>query len=488
MKRKINFIEIAIFTAIALFITSQVLPKEVNNLDEIWNFNFANCIANGLVPYKDFNIIQGPLTPLICSMFLKIFGQEMIVMRFIAIIVDSIVLFMVYKIMSNLQIKQYLKYVILIILAYIAKPYFTIDYNWMTLLNVLIIIYIEIKQKDETKLQKHLLIGFIAGISITIKQTVGLVIAMGTIGYKMFEARSIDEFKGFMKIAIIRAIGVIIAPLTFVLILFKLGAINEYIDYCILGVATFSNRISYLDGLIKSSNIIIRVLSLILPIVYLSLAYMYKIKQKKEMLILLIFSVIQLILIYPISDESHFIVAIPPTLISIGYILNRIFEKINVPQKEEIIAVTFLESLIIVVSIWYLLVGQADYNSKNKNMELQHFKYLPMSQNGIESVKEIEEFIESQKNQVIILDATAALYMIPINRYNKNYDMFLNGNLGSRGEDGQIEDLNNMKEKTVLIMNDNYRRNWQNPENVRNYIKTKMTKTGEIGIFDIYEE
>ena len=239
MKRKINFIEIAIFTAIALFITSQVLPKEVNNLDEIWNFNFANCIANGLVPYKDFNIIQGPLTPLICSMFLKIFGQEMIVMRFIAIIVDSIVLFMVYKIMSNLQIKQYLKYVILIILAYIAKPYFTIDYNWMTLLNVLIIIYIEIKQKDETKLQKHLLIGFIAGISITIKQTVGLVIAMGTIGYKMFEARSIDEFKGFMKIAIIRAIGVIIAPLTFVLILFKLGAINEYIDYCILGVATF---------------------------------------------------------------------------------------------------------------------------------------------------------------------------------------------------------------------------------------------------------
>lgn len=486
MKRKVNFIEIAIFTAIALFITSQVLPKEVNNLDEIWNFNFANCIANGLVPYKDFNIIQGPLTPLICSMFLKIFGQEMIVMRFIAIIVDSIVLFMVYKIMSNLQIKQYLKYVILIILAYIAKPYFTIDYNWMTLLNVLIIIYIEIKQKDEKKLQNHVLIGFIAGISITIKQTVGLVIAMGTIGYKIFEVRSIDDFKSFMKIAIIRAIGVIISPLAFVLILFKLGAINEYVDYCILGVATFSNRISYLDGLIKSSNIIIRVLSVILPIVYLSLAYMYKIKQKKEMLILLIFSVIQLILIYPISDESHFIVAIPPTLISIGYILNIISEKINVPQKEEIIVVTFLESLIIVVSIWYLVVGQADYNSKNKNMELQHFKYLPMSQNGIESVKEIEEFIESQKNQVIILDATAALYMIPINRYNKNYDMFLNGNLGSRGEEGQIEDLKNIQEKTVLIMNDNYRRNWQNPENVRKYIKKEMTKTGEIGIFDIY--
>ena len=34
-----------------------------------------------------------------------------------------------------------------------------------------------------------------------------------------------------------------------------------------------------------------------------------------------------------------------------------------------------------------------------------------------------------------ILDATAALYMIPIDRYNKNYDMFNIGNLGFKGEE-----------------------------------------------------
>jgi len=40
-KEKIYF-----FIAIVLFIASMILPKEVNNLDEMWNFNFARCISN----------------------------------------------------------------------------------------------------------------------------------------------------------------------------------------------------------------------------------------------------------------------------------------------------------------------------------------------------------------------------------------------------------------------------------------------------------
>lgn len=39
----------------------------------------------------------------------------------------------------------------------------------------------------------------------------------------------------------------------------------------------------------------------------------------------------------------------------------------------------------------------------------------------------------------------------------------------------------------ILIRKDGYSRNWQNPEKVRKYIKDEMMKTGEIGVFDIYE-
>ena len=37
---------------------------------------------------------------------------------------------------------------------------------------------------------------------------------------------------------------------------------------------------------------------------------------------------------------------------------------------------------------------------------------------------------EKENKKVYILDAEAAIYMIPINNYNKDYDMFLKGNIG----------------------------------------------------------
>ncbi len=99
----------------------------------------------------------------------------------------------------------------------------------------------------------------------------------------------------------------------------------------------------------------------------------------------------------------------------------------------------------------------------------------------------MDEFIEKQEENVYILDSNAAWYMIPIDRYNKNYDMFLIGNLGYKGEEGQIENLKNTTNKIILIRKDEISRNWQNPEKVREYIKNNMTPIGEIGIFDIYK-
>ena len=90
--------------------------------------------------------------------------------------------------------------------------------------------------------------------------------------------------------------------------------------------------------------------------------------------------------------------------------------------------------------------------------------------------------------KVYILDASACIYMIPIDIYNKDYDMFNKGNLGAKGEKGQIENLENEENIIVLIKNEKYARNWQNPEKVRKYIIENWSKKGEINKFDIYEK
>ncbi len=488
MKKKINKKEIALFILLLLFITSQILPKEVNNLDEMWNFNFANCMANGLIPYRDFNIIQGPFLPALCSIFLRIFGKEMLVMRILAIILDTIILFMVYKIMSTLKIKEYLKYITLIILAIIMSNYFTIDYNWATLLTILIILNIELKEKNKPKanFKKDFLVGIIAGIAITLKQTTGILIALATIGYSLFAVRNKEDFKQFIKSALNRLLGVLLVVLLMVIYLAVHGAWHDFIDYAILGITTFSNQISYLERLIKNKSILIRILSL-LPIINLILGYLFVKKKDSKMLTLFIFSIASLVLVYPIADESHFVLAIVPTLISFMYLIHLWAEKIQIPKKEEIITQCFLETFIVIMSIVSFIYGINSYTKQNINLELNHFKYLPMSQDSIDSVKRVGEYIQSQEKEVILLDATAAYYTIPINQYHKNYDMFLKGNLGSRGEEGQIENLKNLQNTQILIMNDAYNRNWQNPEKVREYIQANKTKIGEIGIFDIYE-
>ena len=477
--------KIYIFIAIFLFVSSQILSKGVNNLDEIWNYNFARCTSIGLIPYKQYSIIQGPLLPFICSIFLKIFGNEMIITRFLAIILDSSILVLSYIIMKKLEIKDYLKYIILIIMAIIMKDYFAIDYNWSSLFLVLIIIYLELIQKESYK--KNIIIGIIAGTTIALKQTTGIIIVFATLAYNLLTIKNKNDFKEISKRILYRFLGASFSIVIFLVVLLKLDIINQYIDYCIMGINTFTNKINYIDRLIKNSNLIIRTLSILPIIIYLFLGYKYFKTSEKRALILMTYSIAQFIVVYPIADEAHFVLAITPTLISIGYILNMLHEKIRIDKKEEIFIETFLSMMIILISITYFIVSIIEYKNKNINMELNHFKYLPMSEDEISDVKEIDNFIIAQKKDVYILDATAALYMIPIDRYNKDYDMFNKGNFGAKGEDGQIEKLKQTKEKIVLIKSSKYSRNWQNPEKVRNFVINNMNKIGEIGVFDIYE-
>jgi len=152
-----------------------------------------------------------------------------------------------------------------------------------------------------------------------------------------------------------------------------------------------------------------------------------------------------------------------------------------------VFAAAFMICAIVVASTMSVVYFIINISQKNLNMELNHFKYLPMSEDSIDAIKKIDNFILAQDENVYILDATAGLYMIPIDKYNKNYDMFLKGNLGSEGEEGQIQELKEKTNEKILIMNKNYNRNWQNPEEVRKYIIKNMKKQGQIGIFDIYE-
>ena len=500
MKNRIK--DMIVYLSCIIFVASNILVRQLNNLDELWNFNFANCVSNGLIPYKDFNMVQTPLLPLICGNILKIFGQEIYVMRFLAVILCSSILFLMYKILGKLKVNDFFKFISLIFSAFLMNDYFTIDYNWATLFTLLIIIYLEIpkKYKDDNLVTESLLlkhdikkdtvIGLLAGICIMLKQNTGLLISIVSVCYKVFEIRYKGQIKEFIKIAINRAVGVLLPIIIIGIYLFINGAIEDFVDYCILGVSTFTNKISYAQRLLNNKNIIYRVLS-IMPILLFVMFILYFVKKEKNYLIISLYGMAEFIIVYPISDESHFVIALCLIFIATAYLINKVVEKIFASveryKKINFVLSNTIMAFMIVVSCLNAYEKIEIYKELNINYEIKHYMGIAMSEIQMENIRKIDEYISNAEKNIYVLDAQAAIYMIPIDRYNKNYDMFLKGNLGSKGEEGQIENLQSDAEKIVLILNDKYLRNWQNPENVRKYIIQNMNYVGEIGVFDIYE-
>ena len=67
------------------------------------------------IDYKDFNIVVTPLLSIICGIVLKIICDQLIVMRILAIILCTVILFITYKILQKLKVNKYLTFLDILI-------------------------------------------------------------------------------------------------------------------------------------------------------------------------------------------------------------------------------------------------------------------------------------------------------------------------------------------------------------------------------------
>lgn len=419
-------------------------------------------------------------------------------MRILAVITLTVIFFLVYKILKKITNKE-IALLGLIIFLLLFKDILCIDYNYAVLLIGLILVYIEILQKDEYFLKHRFkydfFVGVLSGISILFKQTTGLAIILACIGYKIFKIRKREEIKEFFKIAFTRLLGSVIPIIFFIIYLGINGAVNDFISYAILGTATFSNIILYKE---LFSQEIISWLALFLPIVLLSMFItMFMKNTSKEVYIFFAYGISSSVVIYPISDKIHFCIGGLISFIAMIYILfdliysKNMFEKCNKILRISLYGIfSFLLMFVLLLDLFTALkVFDEQYIKVNKEEQLEHFIGIPESEGLKERIFEINEYIEKQKEvgkTVYILDAEAAIYMIPFNRYNKNYDLFVKGNLGKLGEKGIIADIKNNKNDTIYLIKQS-NRNWQTPNEVCSYVFKNLKYVGDISIFWCFE-
>lgn len=503
-----NYKNIGIFLLLLFLIASVILNKGLGDLDEIWNYNFARNIADGLIPYRDFNMLQMPLSPMIGAFALVILGNQLIVMRILAIFLMAIILFLGYQILRKMGISEWLCRISILGVFFLLKDYFAFDYNYGILAITLGLLYIEIKCYEKNKKllcyqgKKDFFIGLATGCCVLLKQTTGVAIAAIIVGYQLIHIRKKEDLINFLKIAFTRGIGVLLPILVILVYLSFNQAFYDFVDYCILGIQTFSNHIAY-QNLWKSSKEVIQIFSIVLPIMWIIGILVATIKKNQKLEILLFFGIASSIVIFPISDEIHFLIGMFITILITVYLLSLFIKYVKQTIEERyhskkikqiyLYSNVFMETVVKVMTLFLFLYAINLIGNYTKNLEknpnIEHYEGIPISEGMRGTIYNIDSYILKQEEDIYILDSDAAVYMIPINRYHKNFDMFLRGNLGSKGEEGQIQKIKEMNSGTkILIKNEKTKRNWQNPEQVTKYIKENLNKIDQIEYFDVYEK
>lgn len=510
-KEKIKAIskDFILFIFIAVMVFSIIAINPISNLDEIWNYNTARAIAQNLIPYKDISMITTPLLPMITALFLKLIANEVIVSRVLASVLWGGVLFSIFKILKLLIKEENTCLIITALLGLLFRDCYCIDYNILSLMFSLIILYIELKNIDKPHFENNkndFLIGILAGLTVCTKQSIGAILAIIVVGYKIIFVQNKKEFIEYLKTAFKRIIGILIPMILVFIYLIATNSLQDFINYAVLGISTFSNKILYAQ-LMNNDKKEIQILSRIMPFILLAMAVLTIVlqnKKKKEnigntdnkILTILIYSLSTIIIMYPISDEIHFLIAGTITFIGLAYILYllgiTIYNKINLQSKKKIYKITSL--MISIIAIAFIAVrgieNITEYTKQEKNETIEHYKNIQISEYLQERINEIDNFIleqEKENKKVYILDAESAIYMIPINNYNKDYDMFLKGNIGKDGQEGQIQKIKQKEtNEIILIRKRNLQSNWQTPTEVVNYVRENLEFMGEVSIYEVY--
>jgi hypothetical protein len=146
MKKK----ELLFIAFIFIIIFSIIIIKPIGDLDEIWNYNTARAISEGLIPYKDISMITTPFLPIITAIFLKIIANEVIVSRVFASIIWTGILFTTYKIFEKLIKEENICLILTALIGIICRDIYCIDYNITILFIALVILYQELKNRSNT--------------------------------------------------------------------------------------------------------------------------------------------------------------------------------------------------------------------------------------------------------------------------------------------------------------------------------------------------
>lgn len=471
MRRFENFR--SIFPYIIIVLASVlVFTKPLGNSDELWNYNFAINILDGNLPYKDFSIVQTPLSCYISAFFMLIFGRGLLsfkVLTYVLFVVTSALVFDLSKKTSGNSVVAICATAVTMSAHFLCYIY---NYNYLTALVILVILEIEYIKKDT--FGANLLVGLLVGTTILIKQNTGLIIWIANLFICIWRYFRNSKNKTFY---FCRLLASILPFLIYVGYLVCVGCFQDFIDYAVYGITTFTHRYTLIDFCVESSFFIPYLVLIIIMFGTIGVR-VFKRNTTDFQVSSIAFSVAWASIMFPLADPCHVMSVMIPLVPT--YLAFVDFEKVK--RKEVWIALVVGVFALQSMFTFSLPFGVDFYRSTLKNYEGIFIDKV--AEDAIQDVNDYIRQKETEGYRVRIADVSGVAYKIPLDNYEKNWDMLLVGNLGSN----TVEDLlESDRPALYLLIKDESLYGLQDHYELLDYIKTNYEKVDEIRGFYVYE-
>ena len=414
------------------------------NIDEVWNYGFAHAISIGEIPYLDFNMVLTPLYPFIMAIGLKLFGSSMLIFHIEHAIVLTCFFAVGYKLFKD---NVFLLFLLLIFPLALFFP----SYNMFVLFLFSLLILLETKKSNDY------LIGFILGLIILTKQSVGICISLGTFYYLIKK-----DWRTFVR----RIAGLIIPCFIFLIYLLCTHSLKSFLNLCVLGLFDFANNNS-------SGAFSVLYFSLFIILVIINLVFIYKNKNN----ITYYYSLLSLSVVLPLIDRYHFYVGFIAFLVV--FLLNNDIPKIINVKLFSLVLITFT----------FLLNVYSRFNDIKiiYPNRLNHFEYRFIDKDSIDFTNEVLDYMEDNKeHEFVFLNANAYFFRIIRDEKITYTDLINQGNWGYNSNKKILNVLSKKKDAIFFVQKDDLAIISQTNKDIIKYVLNNGKKIDNIRIYDVY--
>ncbi len=450
----------------------------LENQDELWNYTFANNIANGLLPYRDFNLLQTPFSCLVNAIFILIFGHHLVVIRMTGAVLFTMIATKADKVSRQLGAKGIYEMFIPVIFLCMFFWNVFLEYSCLILFFELCLISfdLEIVGGEKKSMGQIILSGVLMGCAMMSKQTFGTFVAVAS----WISILVVSDKK--LKSLFFRMLGTSIPCFIFLFYLLGTGTFGDFWDMAFLGIQTFSSSYSYISFM--KENPAYFFLGALLPIMLIwAVVWMIRQRKTKNALVILtvmIYAVFGCINMYPMANAYHVMICSIPILLLMFTLLP---EKVWNWLFSKIVGYATVAG----IGVFLIFINSIDDAIHyDLTTDIEGLECTFMTEEEHEEITLIDAYIREQNEEgttVYILDNFAALYFIPSNQYHKYLDMFLVGNLGTKTPE---ECLAEADETSVFLMPDSSRGQFQYPYDAIREFKEGLTEGETLGEFTVY--